>query len=123
MFNEATIIGRIGKKEAKETQYQKKMCTLSIATKDKRKKNGVNTTTWHYVNCYDKLAENVIQYCDVGDLVLVKGEIVITKTGEQNYYSIHGEQIKFLLKAQQKEKQETVKPSSIEILDDEDIPF
>ena len=127
MFNEATVVGRIGKKDVKNTKTGASMCTLSIATRDKQKlEDGKHGTTWHFVNCFSKLGENVIQYCNVGDIVLAKGEIRITKMGEQTYYAIHANEVKFIQKGQQKEKEHPQYiQKTISFNDDlpDDIPF
>ena len=125
MFNEATIIGRIGKKDVKQTKNGTQMCTLSVATvKTYKDSQGLNQkqTTWHYVNCFSKLGENIIKHCDVGDLILAKGEINLTKVGEQNYYAIHANEVKFIQKGQPKDKPAPqVKQQSMAW--DDDIPF
>lgn len=79
MINKATLLGRIGKKVYKQTRNGSYMCILHIATDRKyidMKGNPTKITTWHRVNFFDKNADIVEKYCQVGDLIHIEGEII-----------------------------------------------
>lgn len=104
MINKATLLGRIGKKDYKVTRNGIPLCSLSIATNRKHidaHGNPTETTTWHYVNFFNKLADVTNKYTQVGDLVYIEGEInhkkVIDDNGTEKWmYSIVGNEIKFI---------------------------
>lgn len=104
MINEATLIGRIGKKDIRELKNGTEMATLYLATNRKwLDSSGVQQeqTVWHNVNFFNKLADIVKKYAHVGNLVYIKGEInhkQITKGEREGQwaYSITGSQLKLL---------------------------
>lgn len=104
MINYAMILGRVGKKDNKKMKNGIELTVLSIATSKKYKdSSGENkeTTTWHIVSCFSKLAEIANKYVNVSDLVFVQGEIQNKKieTGEragQYAYSIHANELRFI---------------------------
>jgi single-strand DNA-binding protein len=104
MINKATLLGRIGKKDYKVTRNGVPLCSLSMATNRKHidsQGNQAETTTWHYVNFFNKLADVTNKYTQVGDLVYIEGEIshkkVIDSSGTEKWmYSIVGNEIKFI---------------------------
>ena len=104
MINEATLIGRIGKKDIRDLKNGTEMATLYMATAKKWvDTDGVmqEKTVWHNVNFFGKLPEIIKKYAHVGDLVYIRGEInhkqIVDgdKKGQWSY-SITGSQIKFL---------------------------
>jgi single-strand DNA-binding protein len=104
MINEATLIGRIGKKDFRSLKNGSEVATLYIATSKKwLDDKGAQTeqTTWHNVNFFNKLADIVKRYAHVGGLVYIKGEInnkQITQGERQGQwaYSITASQLKLL---------------------------
>ena len=78
MHNEANLIARIGKKDVRTLKSGSEMATLYVATSEKwTDKAGVKQeqTTWHNVNCFEKLSDIVKKYAHVGDLIHIKGKI------------------------------------------------
>src|SRR5437667_12237327 len=111
MFNEAFLLGRIGRKESKPTKLGGSMTSLSLATFRKlidESGERKEFTTWHNVFFFAKLADVVQQYAHVGDVVFVRGEISNKKieSGEragQWVYSVIGNEIKFILSSKKRE--------------------
>lgn len=78
MFNEATLIGRLGKEpELRHTQNGTPVCSLWLATSEVTNKDGNKKehTEWHSVVVWSKSAEHCKQYLHKGSLVFVKGRI------------------------------------------------
>lgn len=104
MINIAIIAGNVGKKDTKQLTNGGQMTVISLATTKKyTDASGVKheRTTWHNVNCFDKLAEIAAKFVHVGDSIHVRGEINNSKVeqGEragQYIYSITAQDIKFL---------------------------
>lgn len=103
MINKVTLLGRVGTKEVKVAKNGSPLCQLSIATNRKwidSRANKREATTWHNVNCFDKLAEIATKYVSVGDLVYIEGEIQNKKIEEngaiRQQFSITGNEIKFI---------------------------
>lgn len=86
MVNQGTILGRVGKIDAKTTQTGVKICNVSMVTSKKFTKNGQKEekVTWHNVTLFNKLAEIAEQYVAVGDLLYVQGEMDSQKWTDQN---------------------------------------
>lgn len=81
-MNRVSLIGVIGFKETKVLSNGTKLTKLSIAHKETYKdKEGVkqDKTTWINVKSFQKLAEIMEQYADVGSLVLVEGKLQVNK--------------------------------------------
>ena len=81
--NKAILIGRLGKDpELRQTQSQMAVCTLSVATSERRKDASGNwneQTEWHNVVVFGKTAENCAQYLAKGRQVYVEGRIQTRK--------------------------------------------
>ncbi|KTD02653.1 single-stranded DNA-binding protein [Legionella feeleii] len=115
MINEATLIGRVGKKDVRPLKNGTDMATIYLATsKHWIDKSGEKQeqTVWHNVNFFDKLADIVNKYAHVGNLVYIKGEInhKQIKEGEkagQWAYSITANQIKILPSGAKKDASES----------------
>lgn len=115
MFNEAFLLGRIGKKDSKPTKLGGSMTLLALATSRKHiDENGERKefTTWHNVYFFSKLADVVQQYAHVGDVVFVRGEISNRKieSGDkagQWVYSVIGNEIKFIPGSKKREHLES----------------
>lgn len=133
MINKVTLMGRIGKKEFKQTKNGSHVCNLSIATSRKyldSKGDQQEKTTWHNVNFFNKLAEISDKYASVGDIIYIEGEISNRKIDENGVtrivHSIIGNEIKFI--PQSRKNNETKENKQEEIIpwtesDDSDIPF
>ena len=81
--NKAILIGRLGKDpELRHTQNQIAVCTLNLATSERRKDASGNwneQTEWHNVVVFGKTAENCAQYLAKGRQVYVEGRIQTRK--------------------------------------------
>lgn len=105
MLNKAQIIGRLGKDpEIRVTQTGTPIASLTVATTEKWKdKAGVaqETTEWHKVSLFGKLAEVAEKYMSKGTLVYIEGKIqtrkYTDKQGVDKYATeIHGLELKLL---------------------------
>ena len=78
-MNRVIIIGRVGKEpELKHTPSGAAVCNFSVATTDRYKdKQGARqeTTEWHNVTAWQKLAEICGQYLAKGSKVMIEGKI------------------------------------------------
>ena len=78
-LNRATLIGNLGQDpELKTTPQGSSVCTISIATSEKYKdKNGEwqESTDWHRVVLWDKLADIAKEYLRKGSKVFIEGRI------------------------------------------------
>lgn len=78
-LNRATLIGHLGSDpELRTTPNGNQVCTLRIATADRFKdKNGewTESTDWHNVVLWDRLAEIASQYLRKGKKVFIEGRI------------------------------------------------
>ena len=73
-MNQVNLFGRLGKDvELKYTANGKAVASLSLATTEKQKDK--ETTEWHKIITWEKLAENCNQYLSKGDQALVTGKI------------------------------------------------
>lgn len=84
MFNEATILGRVGKDpEVRTTQNGAKWATFSVATSETWKdRNGEKQerTEWHNIVIWNEgLLKVAEKYLSKGDLVFLKGQIETRK--------------------------------------------
>lgn len=124
------LVGNIGKDpEVRYSAAGKPIANASLATTSKRKnKEGemVETTEWHKLTFFDKLAEIVGEYVKKGSLIYVEGTIkyekFINKNGvEVNTTQIICNEMTILKRAENKEKPEHYE--GLPKLEDDDIPF
>jgi single-strand DNA-binding protein len=74
-FNRATLIGHVGNDVTlRRTQTGKPVVNLSLATAF-FKKDGEETTTWHRVVLWDRLAELCERFVKKGQAVYVEGPL------------------------------------------------
>lgn len=105
MLSKAILLGHIGTKKTKVLQNGTELTTISVATKRTYKDSSGEKqaiTTWHNVNCFNKVGEIVNQYTEVGDLIYIEGEIRNTKLESQEgnrwVYSVTANEIKLMPK-------------------------
>lgn len=124
------LIGNIGKDpEVRYSAAGKPIANASLATTSRRKKDGemVETTEWHKLVFFDKLAEIVGEHVTKGSLIYVEGTIKYEKYVNKNGVEVHTTQIvcdeMTILKRPDKEK--PVKYEGLPQLEDDDssIPF
>lgn len=129
MFNQATLIGHVGKLEHKTSKSGVQFSSISLATSNKVKGSDgqyKEQTTWHQIYCFSKLSEMVAKFVKVGDMVFVQGEIQHKKidSGEragQYSYSVSATSIRFMPKPK---VQVQAQPTSTVASDnDDDVPW
>lgn len=88
-LNKVMLIGRLGKDP--ETRYMPSgdaVCSFSLATsevwKDKQTGERKESTEWHNIVAFSKLAEIAKTYLHKGSLVYVEGKIKTEKWTDQN---------------------------------------
>jgi single-strand DNA-binding protein len=79
-LNRVTLIGNLGQDpELKQTPKGSSVCNISIATaesyKDKTTDEWKETTDWHRVVLWEKLADVAGQYLKKGDKVYIEGKL------------------------------------------------
>lgn len=77
MFNEVTLLGRLGQKPEIKTSStgETKIVHVGLATEDLRQPKDKRKTMWHRLTLFGRQAEVIHEYCDKGSLLLVKGRI------------------------------------------------
>lgn len=124
------LVGNIGKDpEVRYSAAGKPIANASLATTSKRKnKEGemIETTEWHKLTFFDKLAEIVGEYVKKGSLIYVEGTIKYEKFVNKNGVEVNTTQIicnemTILKRAENKEKPEHYQ--GLPKLDDDDLPF
>ncbi len=98
MFNSVILVGRLGHDpESSTTKSGEHLCKFSIATTGKwLDKDGVSqeSTTWHQIICWKKLADLSEQYLTKGRLVLIEGEVTTNSWTDKNGVKQYSTEIK-----------------------------
>lgn len=111
--NKVHLLGNVGRDpELRYAASGKAICSLSIATTSKYKKDGetFEETQWHRVTFYDKLAEIAGEYVKKGQPIYVEGRIkygkFTNKDGvEQNTCDIMATELQLLGSREDKPQQ------------------
>lgn len=81
--NKVILIGNLGRDpELRHTANQTAVCTLNVATGERRKDasgNWVDHTEWHSVVTFGKTAENCAQYLEKGRQIFIEGRLQTQK--------------------------------------------
>ena len=92
MINKVTLIGRVGSDpELRATQSGKSVCSFSLATNESymdKDGNRQDSTEWHKITAWGKLAEICKDYLEKGKLIYIEGKIRTSsyeKDGEKRY--------------------------------------
>lgn len=131
MLNKVILIGRLGR--GPETRYMpngEAVCNFSVATSEKyTDKNGQRqeSTEWHNVTMFRKLAEIAGQYLKQGSQVYIEGKIKSRKYTDKNgvertAYDIIANELKMLGGNAQTQAQKPQPAQAQEDIDD-DLPF
>lgn len=90
MLNQAIIVGRLVRKpEIKELGDGKKVTNMTLAVpRSYKNENGEYDTDFVDCTLWNNMAENVVEYCNIGDLIGVKGRL------ETKEREIEGKKIK-----------------------------
>jgi len=93
-INKVTLVGRLGKDpEIKVSQGGMQVCKFSLATGESyTDKNGQKqeSTEWHNICCFDKLADIAEKYLKKGNLIYLEGKLktnTYEKDGEKKYFT------------------------------------
>mgnify|MGYP000142929589 CR=1 FL=1 len=134
MLNKVILIGRLGRDP--ETRFMangEAVCNFSVATSESWKdKNGQRqeSTEWHNVTMYRKLAEIAGQYLKKGSQVYLEGKIQSRKYQgkdgiERTAYEIIANEMKMLGGNSQAPQEQPKQPQGNAKPDDglEDVPF
>ena len=82
MLNEVKLIGHIGQNPEIRNNGESKVANFTLATNEKWKnKNGKDqeSTEWHKIVCWNRLAEIVEKYLHQGSFILVEGKLKTDK--------------------------------------------
>lgn len=138
MLNKVSLIGRLGKDpEIRHTPNGDAVVNLSLATtenwKDKATGERRQSTEWHRITYFGKLADIAGQYLNKGSMIYVEGQIKTRKytdsAGVEKYATdIHGRELRMLgsSSGESAERQEPKKTTELKHnaeLPDDDIPF
>jgi single-strand DNA-binding protein len=125
MYNNAVIIGRLGKDPESKQFDQNTKTWFSIASSERYKDRSgerKEVTQWHNIVIWGKLAETAQKYLKKGDLLLVSGKIEYRsydKDGQTRYITeIVVDKMTMLGGGGQKQAEE-----STLIPDNNDLPF
>lgn len=127
-LNKAILIGTLGKDpETRYSQDGSAVCSFSIATNEKWKsKNGEKkeSTEWHRISAFGKLAEICGQYLKKGASVYIEGKINTRKWKDKDGNERYTTQIIADTMQMLGGKTESApnKPKTVDALED-DIPF
>ena len=135
MLNKVILIGRLGREpELRFMPNGEAVCNFSVATSESWKdKNGQRqeSTEWHHVTMYRKLAEIAGQYLTKGSQVYLEGKIQSRKYQgkdgiERTAYDIIANEMKMLggnsQATQEQPKQQQATAAPVENITD-DVPF
>jgi single-strand DNA-binding protein len=124
--NKIILIGHLGKDpENKTTPTGKSVTKFSMATND------YGTTSWHYIEAWDKTADLAAQYLRKGSMVAVEGRVkysVVEKDGKKTTYtSVVADRLEFVGRPHEDGKTKTTGliggKGDYTALTNEDIPF
>lgn len=107
--NNFTLTGHISKKpEIRETKNGKKYSFVTIAV------NGLNKDQADFISVilWEKLAENTVKYCGVGDCISVHGSISTVTREKVTTLQLTGDVVTFLHKAAKKEEKKEETPAN-----------
>lgn len=103
MINKIILLGNVGADPVMQTHGDSLKATISIATKESWKKDGVKheSTQWHTVVFWGNLVDVIQKYVKKGDLIYIEGLMKSTKyqdnTGNEKYfYFVDGKKMKML---------------------------
>lgn len=131
MYQQTTILGRVGKKpEMRYTPTGKPVTNFSVAVSEKY--GDAENTIWFRVTTWNKQAEVCNQYVDKGMLVLIVGKLNADKNGNPKVFTktdgsagsnfeLTAQNVKFLSRVEREE--EPVVAGDEETISDDDFPF
>lgn len=87
MINKVILEGNLGQDpEGLVTNSGLQIAKFSLATSEKYSKNGEQqeSTEWHKIVAYDKLADNCLKYLEKGKCIYLEGKITYKKYTDQS---------------------------------------
>ena len=113
MLNQVVIVGRLVEKPiVEENENGKKVCNITLAV-NRSYKNAEGIYETDFIKCtlWNVIAENTVEYCDKGDLVVVRGRLetsVYEKENGEKYRitSVVAEKVSFLSSGKTKKGEE-----------------
>ena len=77
MSNQVVIVGRLVEKPiVEENENEKKVCNITLAVpRSYKNAEGIYETDFIKCTLWNGIAENIVEYCNKGDLVGVKGRL------------------------------------------------
>ena len=94
MLNQTVLVGRLVQDpEIKELENDKKVCNITLAvTRSYKNADGIYETDFIPITLWQRIAENVKEYCKKGDLVGVRGKL----QAREDKVEVIGEKVTFL---------------------------
>jgi len=133
-FNRVILVGHLGRDpELRYTPQGTPVCSFSMATTEKRKKDGAldEITTWFRVTLWGRQAEVASQYLTKGKPVYIEGRLRVeeyTDREGKNRYSleVNGTDLQFIggndRGQSAPQSNQPAKPEPADLADD-DVPF
>lgn len=91
-YNNATLIGRIGKLSSRQINRGEEKITVTDinlgVSRSYKNSDGERDTDWVRVQAFDKLGDIVKDYGSVGRLILVEGEIRVSQYDREMDFSL-----------------------------------
>ena len=125
MNNFVYIIGRLVKKESHETYGR---FTIS-AKRDFKYENGEYESDFINCTCFGSSLNYLTDYCNVGDLLIVRGRINVETYEDKTRYNVMVEKLKVLMKKQTTSKPVNEFPNTTSIkqeeivISEDELPF
>ena len=125
MNNTVYLIGRIAKLETYENYG---MFTLAVRQEIKNK-NGEYDTDFINCKCFSWTLDYMKNYCNVGDLLAVRGRLSVSTYENKTTYSVMVEKVSLLENKKTTSKDTKVFPDTTSVkqedicINDDDLPF
>jgi len=120
--NKVTLVGRVGQTPTVRESAKGKVCNINIATNSGFGEN--ETTDWHKITFFDKLARTVEEYVTKGQELYVEGRIKYSKwTDKEGVEKWKTEIIAHHMQMGARSGQEKTQPVSSTGDEDESPPF
>lgn len=106
MLNVVTVVGRIvNELVLEENNEGRKYCSMTLAVhRSFKNSDGVYDTDFIKSTVFNNMANTTVEYCEVGDLVGVKGRLACLNS--KNGMSLIAEKVTFLSAKKESDKDE-----------------
>lgn len=128
MYQKLILVGRLGQDPELKTVGKDELCKFSVATSNvwtDQAGTKHEDTTWHNVDVWGKPAQNCATYLKKGSLVMVEGEVKITKKEDKTFYGVKAYNVRFLSPKSETTSTSTTTsaPATQATFTENDIPF